>query len=245
MCGRFTQRYTWEEVHASLSLTGAAANLRSRYNVAPGQEVAAVRSDKDGRLLSMLRWGLIPSWAKEPSVGYKLINSRAETASAKPAFREAWGARRCLIPADGFYEWSRRGAVRQPWLIGLRNGGLFAFAGLWERWTVPHGGRRTTSLAEFGPGAAIETCTILTTAANEIVAPIHNRMPAILPSEAFDRWLAGETVPLVPYPPETMAVHPVGTPVNKLANDDPRCVEPVAAAQLTLPAIGDEKLKTC
>lgn len=245
MCGRFTQRYTWAEVHAYLSLTGTAANLQPCYNVAPGQEVVAVRSDKDGRRLSMLRWGLIPSWATEPSIGHKLINARAETASTKPAFREAWSARRCLIPADGFYEWTRRGAARQPWLIGFRNGGLFAFAGLWERWTVPQEIALTTSLAEFEPGDAIETCTILTTAANEIVAPLHDRMPVILPPEAFDRWLAGETVPFDPYPPETMAVHPVSTLVNKPANDDPRCVEPVAVPQLTLSANNGEKLRTC
>ena len=114
MCGRFTQRYTWEEVHAYLSLSGQALNLHPRYNSAPGQKIAAVRPGEDGRRLSMLRWGLIPSWAREPNIGYKLINAPAETASAKPSFRAAWRARRCLILADGFYEWTRQGTEKQP-----------------------------------------------------------------------------------------------------------------------------------
>ena len=228
MCGRFSQRYTWEEVHAYLSLTGPAANLRPRYNIAPGQKIAAVRLHEDGRRLSMLRWGLIPLWAKEPTIGYRMINARAETVRSKPAFRAAWRARRCLIPADGFYEWTRRDATKQPWLIGLKEGALFAFAGLWERWTVREGVPLKGSLAEFGPGDTIETCTILTTAANEMVAPVHDRMPVILPAEAFGPWLAGETVPLGPCSPETMTIHPVSTLVNKPVNDDPRCIEPVA-----------------
>ena len=230
MCGRFTQRYTWEEVQASLNLIGPAPNLRPRYNVAPSQKVAAVRSSDDGRSLSMLRWGLIPSWAREPNIGYKLINARAETASSKPSFRAAWRARRCLIPADGFYEWTRRGGEKQPWLFGLKDGGPFAFAGLWEQWTVPEGAAYTGSLAEWAPGEAIETCTILTTAANAAVARIHNRMPVILPPDAYEPWLSGEAVPLGPYPADAMTAHPVSTLVNKPANDDPRCVEPVAAA---------------
>ena len=229
MCGRFTQRYTWAEVHAYLRLIAPALNLKPRYNVAPGQNIAAVRKGEDGRRLSMLRWGLIPSWAREPNIGYKLINARAETASSKPTFRTAWRARRCLIPADGFYEWTRRGGKKQPWLFGLKDGGLFAFAGLWESWSVREGTARTGSLAEWGPGEVIETCTILTTKANGIVEPIHDRMPVILPSDAFDPWLSGETVSLGPYPAEAMAVHPVNTLVNRPANDDPRCIEPVAA----------------
>ena len=227
MCGRFSQRHTWAEVHAYLSLTGRAANLRPRYNIAPGQKVAAVRRHEDGRRLSMLHWGLVPSWAKTPNIGYRMINARAETADTKPAFRAAWRARRCLIPADGFYEWTRHGATKQPWLLGLKGGALFAFAGLWECWTVQEGIPLKGSLAEFGPGDAIETCTILTTAANEVVAPVHDRMPVILPREAFGAWLAGEAAPLGPYSPDTMTVHPVSTRVNTPAIDDPRCIEPV------------------
>ena len=227
MCGRFTQRYSWREVHAFLSLRGAPRNLRPRYNIAPSQEVAAVRAGEGGRGLSMLRWGLIPGWAKDARIGYKLINARAETVSAKPSFRAAFRARRCLIPADGFYEWTRRGSIRQPWLIGLRDDALFAFAGLWERWTVPDGLALPGSLAAHAPGDVVETCTILTTTANEALADLHHRMPVILSTDEFDPWLAGERVPLDPCPPEAMTVHPVGTLVNSPKNDNPECVDPV------------------
>ena len=227
MCGRFTQRYTWQEVHGYFALIGPPRNLRPRYNIAPSQDVAAVRADETGRRLSMLRWGLIPGWAREPNIGYKLINARAETASIKPAFRAAYRDRRCLIPADGFYEWTRRGAAKQSYLIYAGDAGLMAFAGLWERWTVPDGIALKGSLAEFSPGSVIETCTILTTAANGTVAPIHHRMPVILCPEAFDPWLRGETLALDPCPPEVVAIHPVSTLVNKPSNDDPRCIEPI------------------
>ena len=230
MCGRFTQRMTWRELHERMDLIGAPLNLRPRYNVAPSQDVAVVRAADDGRTLAMLRWGLIPAWAREPNIGYKLINARSETAADKPSFRAAYRHRRCLIPADGFYEWQREGKTRQPWLFGLQDDAPFAFAGLWERWTVPAGAALTGSLAERSPGDAVETCTILTTAANETVAPVHGRMPVILPPDAWDPWLAGEDVPLAPYPADDMTAHPVSTLVNRPANDDPRCVEPVAPA---------------
>ena len=227
MCGRFTQSCAWQEIHAFLSLTGPARNLRPRYNVAPGQDIAAVRLCEGKRRLSQLRWGLIPSWAREPNIGYRLINARAETAGTKPAFRAAFRTRRCLIPADGFYEWDKRAGTKQPWLFGLAGGAVFALAGLWERWTLPEGTERKGWLAEREPGSAIETCTILTTAANDAVAPVHDRMPVILPPEAFGPWLAGEAIRLGPYPSEEMTVRPVSTLVNRTANDDPRCVEAV------------------
>ena len=227
MCGRFTQRMTWRELHERMDLIGSPLNLRPRYNVAPSQDVAVVRTADDGRTLAMLRWGLIPAWAREPNIGYKLINARAETAAEKPSFRAAWRHRRCLIPADGFYEWKREGKTRQPWLFGLGDGAPFAFAGLWERWTVPADTALTGSLAERSPGDAVETCTILTTAANGTVAPVHGRMPVILPEDAYGPWLAGEEVPLAPYPADGMTAHPVSTLVNRPANDDPACVEPV------------------
>ena len=229
MCGRFTQRMTWRELHERMDLIGTPLNLRPRYNVAPGQDIAVVRTEAGGgRGLAMLRWGLIPSWAKDPTIAWKLINARSETAAEKPSFRAAFRHRRCLIPADGFYEWERRGKTRQPWLFGLRDGAPFAFAGLWERWTVPEGAALTGSLAERGPGDTVETCTILTAAANETVAPVHGRMPVILPSQTWDPWLAGEDVPLAPYPADAMTTHPVSTLVNRAANEDPRCVEPIA-----------------
>ena len=213
-----------------MNLIGAPRNLRPRYNIAPSQEVAVVRDGDGGRSLSMLRWGLIPGWAKDPAIAYKLINARSETVSEKPSFRSAYRRRRCLIPADGFYEWTRRGKTKQPWLIGPEDGGVFAFAGLWERWTVPEGAALTGSLAELLPGDVVETCTILTTVANGVVARVHNRMPVILPPGAFAAWLEGSEVPLGPCPADAMTIHPVSTLVNKPANDDPRCVEPVAAA---------------
>ena len=225
MCGRFTQRFTWAQIHEYLSFFGTPWNLRPRYNVAPSQQVAAVRNEEGERRLSMLRWGLIPGWAKEPNIGYKLINARSETASTKPAFRAAFRARRCLIPADGFYEWTGRGATRQPWLITMKDDALFAFAGLWERWTIRENLTLKGSLAEYGPGDVIETCTILTTTANEAVTAVHDRMPVIVPHERFDPWLAGENIPLDPCPAEAITVQPVSTLVNKPSNDDPRCIE--------------------
>ena len=228
MCGRFAQLASWREIQELLDLIGPAANLAPRYNVAPGQTVAAIRGAAGGRRLAMLRWGLIPSWARDAKIAYRLINARSETAREKPSFRAAMRARRCLIPADGFYEWTRNGKLRQPWLIRPRDGAPFVFAGLWERWTVPDGAALTGSLAELGPGAAIETCTILTTRANAALAGLHHRMPAILPREAFGPWLEGGAVPLGPCPDDRVAAHPVSTLVNKPANDDPRCLEPIA-----------------
>lgn len=225
MCGRFTQRFSWREVHRFLNVTGPALNLRPRYNVAPGQDVAAVRAQDGERRLSMLRWGLIPAWSRTPDIAYRLINARAETVASKPAFRAAYRARRCLIPADGFYEWARQGTVRQPYLIGPEDGGTMAFAGLWERWRVPDGIALPRSLAALSPGEAVETCTILTTEANAAVAPVHARMPAILPPESFDAWLEGRTVALGPCPAQGIVVQAVSTWVNKPANDDPRCIE--------------------
>ena len=130
MCGRFTQRLSWRELHELLGLIGTPQNLRPRYNVAPAQSIAAVRPAQGGRRLSMLRWGLIPAWAKEPNIGYKMINARSETAHQKPSFRDAFKARRCLIPADGFYEWKREGKAKQPYLIGMKDGAGCVFAGL-------------------------------------------------------------------------------------------------------------------
>ncbi len=230
MCGRFTQTFTWDQADLFLDLSGSPLNLHPRYNVAPSQDVAAVRADRDGRRrLSMLRWGLIPDWVRDPRIGHKLINARAETARTKPSFRAAFASRRCLVPADGFYEWKREGGAKRPWLIGMRDREPFAFAGLWERWTMRAGATPAGSFAGLRPGDSIETFTILTTAANAVVAPIHARMPVILAPEAFGPWLAGATVPLGLCPPETMTAWPVSAHVNRPANDDPRCVEPVAA----------------
>ena len=230
MCGRFTLRASAEEVAAFFETHGPAPELRPRYNVAPSQPVAAVRAAGTGRELAMLRWGLVPGWAKDPAIGARLINARAETASEKPAFRDAFAARRCLIPADGFYEWQRSGEQRHPWFIGAKTGGLFAFAGLWERWRVRADVRLGGTLSDARPGDTIETCTILTTTANAVLTPIHERMPVMLPRDAFGPWLAGEAVALDPYPPEALSAHRVSDLVNRPGNDDPRCAEPLADA---------------
>ena len=226
MCGRFTLRASSEEVATFFETNGSIPELRPRYNIAPSQPVAAVRAEETSRELAMLRWGLVPRWAKDPAIGFRLINARAETAHEKPAFRDAFAARRCLIPADGYYEWQRSGERRYPWFIGARTGGIFALAGLWERWRVRANARLGRTLADARPGDTVETCTILTTTANALLAPIHDRMPLILPLDAFGPWLAGEAVALDPYPSEILSTHRVSSLVNRPGNDDPRCVEP-------------------
>ncbi len=173
----------------------------------------------------MVRWGLLPAWAKDPNMGYRMINARSETAAGKPAFKAAYRARRCLIPADGFFEWVRQGSVRQPYLVGFRDGRLMVFAGLWERWRVPENIALPRSLKNAAPGDAIETCTVLTTQANDAMKPIHHRMPVILPEEAFAPWLDGEDLPLDPYPSKAISVRPVSRWVNNAAHDDARCIE--------------------
>ena len=230
MCGRLTQRLTWREIHTLLSLGGPAANLRPRYNLAPSQDAAVVRNDAGERRLSLLRWGLISAWAKDPGIGHKLINARAETAAVKPAFRGTFSKRRCLVPVDGFYEWRREGSVRQPWLIARRDGGPMGFAGLWERWRVPEGAVLRGSLAERRPGDVVETFTILTTEANATMRVLHHRMPVILPAEAFEPWLSGADVRLAPAPEDLLAMHRVGLQVNNPRNDDPDCVVALGTA---------------
>ena len=172
------------------------------------------------RQLAWLRWGLVPSWARDTAIGNRLINARAETAAEKPAFRAAFRSRRCLIVADGFYEWQRAGNRKQPYFFHLRDDRPFAFAGLWEVWETPDRSR-------------VESCTLLTTVANGLVRPIHDRMPVILAAADYTPWLdAGVEEPkrlaslLGPYPSEAMAADPVGPRVNSPGNDDPGCIEP-------------------
>ena len=172
----------------------------------------------------MLRWGLIPSWADDPSIGGRMINARAETAAVKPAFRSAFRARRCLIVADGFYEWRKVGTRKQPYYIHLRGHRPFALAGLWDRWEGP----------DAGP---IESCTILTTEPNELIAPLHSRMPVILDGKDCGPWLDPRSRSvddlqslLRPYSPHEMAAYPVGLRVNSPANDSPACIEPLSSS---------------
>ena len=232
MCGRFTLRTPMSVLmkHFQLSL-GADRQLalfEPRYNIAPTQDIVVVRvMDAGGeREAAMLRWGLIPSWAKEPRSGPPLINARSETLAEKPTFRTAFRRRRCLIPADGFYEWQKPpgGAVRgkkQPFYIHRRDDQPFAFAGLWESWT-----------AQDSEPLTIESCTIVTTAANQTLQPLHDRMPVILAPGDYALWLdpaveepAAVAHLLAPCGDDELAAEPVSTHVNRVANDDPRCVE--------------------
>ena len=177
MCGRFLLHTPVDTLQRAFGFA-ERPNLRPRYNIAPTQTVPIVRQkDGGGRELALVRWGLIPSWAKEAGIGGRLINARAETVAEKPAFRGAFRKRRALVPADGFYEWRKREGDRpkQPLLVRRRDGQPFAFAGLWEHWR--------------GPEGEVETCTILTTEANAALAPIHDRMPVILDPACYDRWL--------------------------------------------------------
>jgi len=199
--------------------------LAPRFNIAPTQAVAAVRARADGRReLVALTWGLIPSWSKDRVIGGRMINARAETVAEKPAFRAALRARRCLVLADGFYEWQQLGTRKQPHHIRMRDGRPFAFAGLWERWTPPD-------------GDPVESCTIITTVPNEVVAPIHDRMPVILAPADLDRWLdpssrdpAAVAALLRPYPAGDMTAYPVSLRVNSPGADDPSCVVPLTVA---------------
>lgn len=217
MCGRFTLAAPAEQVAAQFQLA-ELPELAPRYNIAPTQQVAAVRSSESGRELALLRWGLVPSWAKDRSVGAKMINARAETAAEKPAFRSAMRQRRCIIPADGFYEWQAQADGKQPFYIRLTDGGSFGLAGLWEQWKSPD-------------GEWLHTCTILTTTANALMQPLHDRMPVILPPEAYALWLdpaLRDPEPLhallAPYPADLMVAGPVSKAVNKVSNDGPSLI---------------------
>lgn len=220
MCGRFSMA-TPARVIAEAFDVVVAGELRPRYNIAPTQDVVVVRRDAGGACdLVALRWGLIPSWSKDPAIGNRMINARAETLAEKASFRSALGARRCLVLADGFYEWQRLGERKQPFHFRLREGSPFAFAGLWERW-APREGR------------PIESCTIVTTAANATVAPIHERMPVILSRASGTRWIepgllgAGELAELLaPCSAEAIVAVKVSDWVNSPSHDDPRCVAP-------------------
>ncbi|MBI3972324.1 MAG: SOS response-associated peptidase [Chloroflexi bacterium] len=225
MCGRFTLTVDPGLVARRFGAPpGEGGGTQPRYNVAPAQTVITV-TDDGVRHLEQMRWGLIPSWAKDPKIGSRMINARAETLAEKPAFRNALKRRRCLIPADGFYEWTERAGRKQPMRITLRSGEPFAFAGLWESWTPS---------AEATP---VRTCTIVTTSPNALMATIHHRMPVILTPEAEAIWLdpsiadPAKLLPLlVPYPADEMVAYPVSSLVNSPANDSPQLVLPLDVA---------------
>jgi putative SOS response-associated peptidase YedK len=235
MCARYSLKSSADVLQELFDLD-EAPQLVPRYNIAPTQPIAAVtRSPEGRRALKLLQWGLIPSWAKDPAIGQRLINARAETLAEKPAFRSAFKRRRCLIPADGFFEWveavdgtigedaaSKGKVYKQPYFVSMKSGRPFAFAGLWECWETELGG-------------PIESGAIITTEPNDLLARIHNRMPAIIPPEAFDAWLDHDVEParllplLAPYPSEEMRAYPVSRRVGNPRFDSPECIVAITA----------------
>jgi putative SOS response-associated peptidase YedK len=218
MCGRFTLTVSTRDVVELFGLPDGP-ELTPRYNIAPTQPVLAVRTSGSGGLEAVfLRWGLVPSWAKGPEIGNQLINARSETAADKPSFRTALKRRRCLVPADGFYEWQARGKTKQPYCFRRTANRLFAFAGLHERWHAPD-------------GSTLETCALLTTEPNELVRHVHDRMPVILPEAVFSLWLDTAIQDpqklfhlLRPFPADEMLSFPVSPWVNDPRHEDERCL---------------------
>ncbi len=223
MCGRFTLTTDIKAIADRFSAPAPPAEwpaVQPRYNIAPTQSVIVVNDDGQ-RHLKQMRWGLIPSWAKDPAIGSQMINARAESVAEKPSFRDALKKRRCLIPADGFFEWQKLGKVKQPVHIVLKSREPFGFAGLWEHWTSPE-------------GEEILTCTIITTAANELLKAVHDRMPVILTRDAETAWLdpqIHEPEKLLPllkqYPADAMEYYPVSRQVNSPVVDEPNNIKPV------------------
>ncbi len=229
MCGRFTLRTRPAELVKFFNLAGLLPDVSPRWNVAPTQQVIAVRRGRNGREPSWLRWGLIPAWAKDTKIASSLINARADTVAGKPSFRSAFKQRRCLVIADAYYEWKRVGKENIPYMMTMRNESPFAFAGIWERW-------------EDGSSETIESCSNITTEPNALTAMIHDRMPVILPADSYDVWLdpsmhdiAKLQELLRPYPPEEMISQEVSKIINNARNEvDPR-----------LPALGESSTLRC
>lgn len=222
MCGRFTLIAPAEVVAEHYGLSDVPL-LAPRYNIAPTQPVAAVRLTRDGadREFTHFQWGLIPSWSKDPSIGSRMINARSETAAEKPSFRAAFKRRRCLIPTSGFYEWQKVDGGKQPMFIHPAQDNLMSLAGLWEFWSGPD-------------GSELETCTILTTGPNDLLEPIHNRMPVVLDPADYSMWLDPETPAdqlmhlMRPADSGLLEAYPVSTAVNRPTNDSPECIVPIA-----------------
>jgi putative SOS response-associated peptidase YedK len=223
MCGRYAITTAPEAIRRLFGITGPTPNFAAHYNAAPGLELPVVRRDpKSGeRVLGTLLWGLIPYWAKDRKIAWKMINARGETVKTAPAFKSAYVKRRCLVPADAFYEWKKAGKAKQPYAIAMGDRQPFALAGLWENWK------------DKASGQWLRTFTIVTTAPNALVAPLHDRMPVILAPAAYERWLGDEPDPadlIRPYPADDMIAWPVSTRVNKADNDDAAILEPVEVA---------------
>jgi putative SOS response-associated peptidase YedK len=223
MCGRYVITSAPEAIRALFRYL-EQPNFPPRYNVAPTQPVPIVRINAGTRSFALVRWGLIPSWVKDPRSFTLLINARGETVNERPAFQNAMRRRRCLLPADGFYEWRPDGERRRPFFARPRSGGPIAFAGLWETWTGPN-------------GEEVESACIVTTTANRVLAPIHDRMPAVIAPEAFDLWLDGARMDaataaalIVPAPDNLFEAYEISTAVNRTANDSAALIEPVGSS---------------
>ncbi len=220
MCGRFVLYSSLEEIREAFGIQQVRWEVQPSYNIAPTQEVAVVVQKEEGATLTKMRWGLIPSWAKDPAIGSKMINARAETLSEKPSFKRPLKDRRCLIVADGFFEWQKTGQTKTPMFIRLKSRRTFGFAGLYDVWTSPE-------------GEAVTSCTIITTGANDLIQPIHNRMPVILPRPQEAVWLnpaiqraADLLSVLTPYPAEEMEAYAVSRFVNSPDNNTAECIRP-------------------
>jgi len=230
MCGRFTLSAPPDQLATLFELPEEPV-IAPRYNVAPTQPVAIVRAKPQSeqpvtREWALTYWGLIPSWSKDPSIGAKMINARSETVAEKPSFRAAFKRRRCLVPATGFYEWQKNGKAKQPYYITTPDGDPFAIAGLWEYWEGPD-------------GSALESCTLLTTTANAVMEPLHDRMPVIVRPEDYVQWLGSgrDETPqsldqlqhlLRPYDDDGLVAYPVSTYVNNARNEGAQCIQPLS-----------------
>jgi len=227
MCGRYRLSRRKQLVEEHFDTISDEADWSPRYNIAPTQPVPVIHQNpkEPRRELSLMRWGLVPSWAKDMSGAAMMINARSETAATKPVFRDPLANRRCLVPADGFYEWQRTGKVKQPYCFEVNDGALFAFAGLWDRWKDPS-------------GQWIKSCSILTTTPNAVTSSVHDRMPVILDPDCYDLWLdpgmhdmGAVSDMLKPYEARMMRSYPVSSRVNSVANDDAECSTQVSSIQ--------------
>ena len=229
MCGRYSGTIDPAELAGTIALDACAFDFHPRYNIAPTQTAPVIAQKGDRTLLKGMRWGLIPSWAENEKIGHSLINARIETASGKPAFREAWKHRRCLVPADGFFEWESKDGGKRPWHFHLKDRSQFCFAGVWETWIKPP--EKQGDLFEIGSTEEIsmDTFTILTTRSNVLMAELHDRMPVILRPENSADWLRGKELPSLaePFPAADMARLPVSKKVNSPKYDTPDCLTPI------------------
>jgi putative SOS response-associated peptidase YedK len=226
MCGRYRLSRRKQIIEEHFDSVSGEEDWTPRYNIAPTQSIPVIRQNpkEPVRQLSLMKWGLIPHWSKDGSGVAGIINARSETAAAKPAFRDALKSRRCLVPADGFYEWMRMAKAKQPYCFEVNEGELFAFAGLWDRWKDPSGNW-------------VKTCSILTTTPNSVTSAVHDRMPVILDPDSYDMWLdpgmrdvASASDLLKPFNARRMRCYPVSTRINQVANDDEECSVPVELA---------------